>query len=182
MYLGCAIRMAVDLGLQKLDGVKHQGPKDPGSHRPSIDTAANDGIADIGPQEKKEIEQERIDTLWAVFMLDRVISSGTGRPVTLRDEDFELGFPAVTANTEDGWPDPFPALIQIIHLYGRVSDLLNNIRDVKDVNLQALSGMEKDLTLLYQRLDSRLTFNAANFQHYVKSGGGTNFILVSRIL
>ncbi|KAH8819188.1 fungal-specific transcription factor domain-containing protein [Xylogone sp. PMI_703] len=186
MYLGCAIRMAVDLGLQKLDGVKHQGEKDPGHHRHSIDASdaysqnSNDGSS-ISQEEKREIEQERINTLWAVFMLDRVISSGTGRPVTLRDEDFELGFPAITANAESGWPDPFPALIQIIHLYGRVSDLLNNIRNVRDVTPERMSGlaeMEMDLTQLYQRLDQRLTFNATNFQHYVKSGEGTNFILV----
>ena len=181
MYLGCAIRMVIDLGLQKLDGVKHQGHKDPGYHRSITDDAMSDPNIGISAQEKKEIEQERIDTFWAVFMLDRVISTGTGRPVTLRDEELELAFPAVTANSEDGWPDPFPALIQIIHLYGRVSDLLNNIRDVQDVSpkkIEGLSGMEKDLTQLYQRLDQRLTFNAANFQHYVKSGGGTNFILV----
>ncbi len=185
MYLGCAIRMAVDLGLQKLDGVKHQGQKDPGYHRSSNDMTNSDPPPAISAQEKKEIEQERIDTLWAVFMLDRVISSGTGRPVTLRDEDFELSFPAITNNAESGWPNPFPALIQIIHLYGRVSDLLNNIRDVKDVTpikIEGLSGMEKDLTQLYQRLDQRLTFNATNFQHYVKSGEGTNFILVSQLL
>lgn len=180
MYLGCAIRMAVDLGLQKLDGVKHQGQKDPGYHRSSNDMPS-DNPAPISPEEMKEVEQERTDTLWAVFMLDRVISSGTGRPATLRDEDFELSFPAITANTESGWPNPFPALIQIIHLYGRVSDLLNNIRDVKDVTpkkIEGLSGLERDLTQLYQRLDPRLTFNAANFQHYVKAGEGTNFILV----
>jgi hypothetical protein len=35
-------------------------------------------------------DEERIDTFWAVFFLDRVISSGAGRPVTLKDDDFEL--------------------------------------------------------------------------------------------
>jgi hypothetical protein len=178
MYLGCAIRMAVDLGLQKLDGVKHQGLKDPG-YQPNVH---NDSSDTISAQEKQEVEQERTDTLWAVFMLDRVISSGTGRPVTLKDEDFELAFPSVTPSTKGGWPNPFPALIQITHLYGRVSDLLNNIKDVKDVTpkkIEGLAGMEKDLTYLYQQLDQRLTFNAANFQHYCKTGEGTNFILVS---
>lgn len=182
MYLGCAIRMAVDLGLQKLDGVRHQGHKDPGYHRSSNDSTASDVPMIPSAQEMREVEQERTDTLWAVFMLDRVISSGTGRPVTLRDEDFELTFPEITSNADSGWPNPFPALIQIIHLYGRVSDLLNNIRNVQDVTpkkIEGLQGMEKDLTHLYQRLDFRLTFNAANFQHYVKSGEGTNFILVS---
>ncbi|TVY85053.1 Nitrogen assimilation transcription factor nit-4 [Lachnellula suecica] len=178
MYLGCAIRMAVDLGLQKLDGVRHQGQKDPEVHRLSTDSGTSDPIS---AHDKIRVEQERVDTLWAVFMLDRVISSGTGRPVTLRDEDFELNFPEVVGNAESGWPNPFPALIQIIHLYGRVSDLLNNIRDVKDVTpkkIEGLAGMERDLTQFYQKLDTRLTFNAANFQHYVKAGEGTNFILV----
>jgi hypothetical protein len=180
MYLGCAIRMAVDLGLQKLDGVRHQGQKDPGYRRASIENGQSDMT--VTAQERMEIEQERIDTLWAVFMLDRVISSGTGRPATLRDEDFELSFPAITSNPQSGWPNPFPALIQIIHLYGRVSDLLNNIKNAQDVTpkkIEGLTAMERELTELYQKLDHRLTFNAANFQHYVKSGEGTNFILVS---
>ena len=180
MYLGCAIRMAVDLGLQKLDGVKHQ---DHVNHRMSQDGMLPlERQSTITAQEKQAVEQERTDTIWAVFMLDRVISSGTGRPVTLKDEDFELSFPTIEPCVESGWPNPFPDLIQIIHLYGRVTDLLNNIRDVQDVTpkkVEGLSGMEKDLTQLYQRLDHRLTFNAANFQHYVKSGEGTNFILVS---
>ena len=183
MYLGCAIRMAVDLGLQKLDGVKHQGQKDPGYRRASIENGQLDMT--ITAQERMEIEQERIDTLWAVFMLDRVISSGTGRPVTLRDKDFELSFPAITSNPQSGWPNPFPALIQIIHLYGRVSDLLNNVKNARDVTpkkIEGLTAMERELTELYQKLDHRLTFNAANFQHYVKSGEGTNFILVGIVL
>lgn len=182
MYLGCAIRMAVDLGLQKIDGVKHQGLKDPG-YRSSISSHPSVGSpASISEQERREIEQERTDTIWTVFMLDRVISSGTGRPVTMKDDDLELSFPTVQASIERGWPSPFPALIQTIHLYGRVSDLLNSIKSVQDVTpkkIEALAGMEKDLTRLYQKLDQRLTFNAANFQYYCKSGEGTNFILVS---
>lgn len=181
MYLGCAIRMAVDLGLHKLDGVKHQGQKDPGYRRASIEDNQSDAVTNSVYKEM-EIEQERIDTMWAVFMLDRVISSGTGRPVTLRDEHFELGLPDITSNHESGWPNPFPALIQIIHLYGRLSDLFNNIKDAEDVTpirISSLKSMERELTKLYQKLDQRLIFNAANFQHYVKSGEGTNFILVS---
>ncbi|KAL3424211.1 hypothetical protein PVAG01_03492 [Phlyctema vagabunda] len=184
MFLGIAIRMATDLGLQKLDGVKHQGSRDPRMQTPSIDENAKASPEErmaINEKERAEVEQERIDTLWAVYMLDVVISSGTGRPVSLRADDFELDFPTMASKDESDWPKPFPALIQIIHLYGRVSDLLNNIQDVKDVTpqkIEGLSSMERDLTQLYQRLDQRLTFNASNFQHYVKAGEGTNFILV----
>ncbi|ESZ96123.1 hypothetical protein SBOR_3512 [Sclerotinia borealis F-4128] len=178
MYLGISIRMAVDLGLQTLAGVKHQGQKDPGYHRSFTNEGESSEPANtVTAEEKNEIEEERIDTLWAVLMLDRVISSGTGRPVSL---NVEITLPSVSNNTEEAWPDPFPALIRIIHLYGRVSDLLNRIRGADDVTqglIQQLSGMEKDLTILYQSLDARLGFTASNFQHYVKSGEGTNFIL-----
>jgi len=184
MFLGCSIRMAVDLGLQKLDGVRHQGQKDPRYQRSSTDNPS-DAPTPITDQERMDIEQERTDTLWAVFILDRVISSGTGRSATLRDKEFELSFPSVTSDSKSGWPSPFPALIQIIHLYGRVSDLLNKIRDVYDVTpkkIEGLSGMEKDLTHIYQKLDQRLTFSAENFQHFVKAGEGTNFILVFHLV
>ena len=180
MYLGCAIRMAEDLGLQKLDGVKHQGQKDPVHRRLTIDDSS-DMPGAISAQEKFEIEQERSDTFWTVFMLDRVIAAGTGRTSTLKDQDLELSFPSMTRTLKDGAPDPFPALIQIIHLNGRVSDILNNIRSVQDVTPKRIEGLivlEKELTRLYQKLDSRLTFNAVNFQNSVKSGSGINFILV----
>jgi len=180
MYLGCAIRMAEDLGLQKLDGVKHQGQKDPVHRRLTIDDSS-DSPGAISAQEKFEIEQERSDTFWTVFMLDRVIAAGTGRTSTLKDQDLELSFPSMTRTLKDGVPDPFPALIQIIHLNGRVSDILNNIRSVQDVTPKRIEGLivlEKELTRLYQKLDSRLTFNAVNFQNSVKSGSGINFILV----
>lgn len=189
MYTGCAIRMAVDLGLQKIDGVKgadasDSSKDDDGHPRNKSSSPSNGGMLKNTPAEdrrQKAVEQERCNTLWAVLMLDRVISAGTGRPVSLRNEDFELSFPEVTRNAETGWPAPFPALIQMINLYGRVSDLLNNIRDASDLTqekMAGLSGMENEVTQLYQKLDPRLTFNAANFQHYVKCGEGTNFILL----
>lgn len=186
MYLGCAIRMAVDLGLTKLDGVKGQNFSSQASGVVADpDSSQLQSTPIKGSREDESlmqaVEQERSDTFWAVFVLDRIISTGTGRPVTLKDEDLELPFPEITNNVKTGWPTPFPAFIQIINLYGKVSDQLNNVRDAKDLTdtkMQVLAGMEDDLTKLYQRLDHRLNFNAANFQHYVKSGEGTTFILL----
>lgn len=215
MYLGIAIRMAQDLGLQKLEGIRFEGWE--GSTSKATNGDRKSGIGekrggaeqlieklssddDLGSiDEQKANERERIDTFWAVFFLDRVISSGTGRPVTLRDKDIELSFPSLEeVDTMSGWPVPFPALIRIIHLYGRVTDLLNSIRDVNHVTpetLQRLAGIEKDLTGtcsvsttkrlklicytdIYQGLSPKLHFNAVNFQHYVKNEQGTNFILL----
>jgi hypothetical protein len=170
MYLGIAIRMAQDLGMQKLEGLKFEGrtgptPKtakggDAGKQeRKRQETALKDAKrqSDIDPsliEDQKASERERIDTFWSVFFLDRVISSGTGRPVTLRDKDIEISFPSQPeANSTDGWPAPFPPLIRVIHLYGRVTDILNNIKEVNHVTpetLKKLASMESDLTGNFQ--------------------------------
>jgi hypothetical protein len=190
MYLGIAIRMAVDLGLPREDGVKYQGPEDPWYtrwHERQLDGFVDGTRPDsdeptyISPEEQKEIEQERIDTFWAVFFLDRAISSGTGRPVTLRDDDFDLILPKSSLNSSSAWPNPYAALLHIIHLYGRVSDVLNNIKQPRDLTkdkLHRLAVMENELTKLHQRMDPRLRFDANNFQAHVRNGNGTTFILL----
>jgi hypothetical protein len=197
MYLGIAIRMAQDLGMQTLEGLKCEegriGPTPKsvkaislGSHKPPrIELRrqiSGPGSPDAGSQEQRAVERERLDTFWAIFFLDRVISSGTGRPVTLRDRDIELSFPSLDEiDPSTGWPVPFPALIRVIHLYGRVTDLLNSIKEVRHVTpdvIKRLGAMETHLTEIYQGLSAKLHFNAVNFQHYAKAGQGTNFILL----
>ncbi|CAI7599338.1 unnamed protein product [Penicillium glandicola] len=197
MYLGISIRMAQDLGLQKFQGLRHSygrtgvTPSEVMTgHAGKLREEQYDDIdvhltPKTTPQplvEERARERERVDSFWSIFFLDRVISSGTGRPVTLRDEDIELCFPLQSeSRLPNGWPAPFPPLIRIIHLYGRVTDLINGIQDVKLVTpdtLKMLAGMESDLTGIYQRLSPRLYFNAANFQAYVKAKEGTNFILL----
>lgn len=188
MYLGLAIRMALDLGLQKRIGIHCQGDQDPWAtqqysqagnlENPPEQRPHVDGLSQ---EEQKELEQERIDTFWAVFVLDRVISSGTGRPVTLRDDDFELAFPEPVLNPVADWPTPFPILLEIIHLHGRVSDLLNNIQNVSDLNQekwQKLMAFESRLTKVYKNWDSRLQFNVINFRAYLSVGQGPTFILL----
>ncbi|PWY88755.1 hypothetical protein BO94DRAFT_50771 [Aspergillus sclerotioniger CBS 115572] len=197
MYLGISIRMAQDLGLQKVRGLEFsyglsgvtpsavltgQAGKlrDDQYDEPQISPGPTQDQPDAEGRRAKE--RERVDTFWSIFFLDRVISSGTGRPVTLRDEDIELCFPLQSeSRLPNGWPAPFPPLTRIIHLYGRVTDLINGIQDVNHVTsdtLKMLAGMESDLTGIYQRLSPRLHFNAANFQAYVKAKEGTNFILL----
>lgn len=201
MYLGISIRMAQDLGMQKLEGLQFEygrlGPtpktvksghlgrveeqrREDEFHASKRRIPANEDPAAI--KEQRASERERIDSFWCIFFLDRVISSGTGRPVTLRDKDIEVSFPPQEEiDQPKSWPPPFPPLIRIIHLYGRVTDLLNTIKDIHNVTegtMKKLAAMESDLTAIYQRLSSKLHFNAINFQHYVKAGEGTNFILL----
>lgn len=205
MYLGIAIRMAQDLGLHKLEGLKYKGVNGPTPKmvkRESLAEATT--TTQVGKQvqkstegsskeledesesknidEQKAVEQERVDTFWAVFFLDRVVSSGTGRRSTLRDKDIELAFPNLDeGDYKSGWPAVFPALIRIVHLYGRVADLLNSIKEPPDISSDTpkrLAAMEKQVTLFYQGLPQNLHFNAVNFQHYMKAGEGTNFVLL----
>lgn len=185
MYLGLAIRMAVDLGLQKEVGVQYQGEKDPlyrSWNRTDEDSPeAKEDASPPNPEDAREVVQERMDTFWAIFILDRVISSGTGRPVTFRDDDFELTFPEPTIDAVTKWPALFPMFLQIIHLYGRVSDVLNKIRDAQDLNKDTwakLADMEHELTRLYKSWDWRLQFNVSNFKAYLGAGHGTTFILL----
>ena len=198
MYLGISIRMAQDLGMQTLEGLKYEGRYGPtpktvkttpsnGSSEPAQNhtppsSTWNKSMDNPAIQEQKAVERERVDTFWSIFFLDRVISSGTGRPVTLRDRDIEISFPSLDeVDSSTGWPVPFPALIRIIHLYGRVTDLLNSIKEVSHVTpdvIKRLAAMENHLTDIYQGLSPRLHFNAVNFQHYVKANQGTNFVLL----
>jgi Fungal specific transcription factor domain len=194
MYLGIAIRMAQDLGMQKLQGLKYaygrtglrpkavitgQADKQTEGLQISAKRRESGERADDG---RRAVEREQVDSFWSVFFLDRVISSGTGRPVTLRDEDIEVYFPLQSESIlPNSWPAPFPPLIRIIHLYGRVTDLINAIHEDNHIDaetLKRLAGMESDLTSIYQRLSPKLHFNTMNFQTYVKAQEGTNFILL----
>lgn len=78
------------------------------------------------------------------------MSSGVGKPATLRDNDIEILFPyKADEQAIDGWPPPFSPLIRIVHLYGRVADALNNIKGVSQVTpefMKRLAAMEEDLT------------------------------------
>ncbi|CAJ2512087.1 Uu.00g077120.m01.CDS01 [Anthostomella pinea] len=191
MYLGVAIRMAVDLGLTKKDGVKYRNAKghqygNTWPERQASDDSTGDsqsaGDEDtLSPEEQKEFEQERVDTFWSLFFLDRAISSGTGRPVTLKDDDFDLELPKSSINSSSGWPDPYASLLRILHLYGRVSDVLNNISHPEDLTRDRLSKLvqlENELTNVHQKMDSRLRFDAKNFKAHVDNGQGTTFILL----
>lgn len=189
MYLGLAIRMALDMGLQRTEGVQYLGDKDPWYTRSWNGAGADEedggspGVEDtkLDSEAQQEIVQERIETAWAVYILDRVISTGTGRTVTVRDDEFELPIPEPRIDPTTGLPAPYPIFIHIIQLYGRVSDVLNKIRRVEDLTadkLASLAKIECELTGLHQKQDPRLHFNPLHFQNYVKKGQGTLFILL----
>ncbi|KAJ2903903.1 uncharacterized protein MKZ38_009189 [Zalerion maritima] len=184
MYLGCAIRMAVDLGLPKLIGVKYQGEKDPWNAR-TVRRCSDEALPEkkddeiLTPEEQLEVEKERIDTVWSILVLDRAVSAGTGRLITLKGDDIELPLPEQIENSS--WPDPYPPFVQILHLYGRALDVLNNIMHPKDLTQETtrrLVKMESDLTQIYHKQDPRLRFDVNNFSEHVRLRQGPAFILL----
>lgn len=103
-----------------------------------------------------------------------------GRPVAIRDEEIEIDFPE-EAGPEHGYPPPFPALMRTIQLYGKVTDLLNSIRDLHTVapkTLQRLLAMEANLTKVYHGLSPKLQLNLPNFRHYADINQSTIFMLL----
>ncbi len=157
--------MAQDLGIQKLEGLEYEGYLGPTPRTAKSGVAgqaeekrrvekhhalqAQRPVDDEQSKEKRMGEKERINTFWAIFFLDRVVSSGTGRPVTLRDKDIEISFPPEDGSDDSNqWPAPFPALIRIVHSYGRVANLLNNIREANQLTpeiMKQLVAAEDDL-------------------------------------
>jgi hypothetical protein len=160
--------MAQDLGIQKLEGLQLEGRVGPtprsskGCHagkelearREVEQLALTESFAGSDAQlleDRRASEQERINTFFAILFLDRTVSSGVGRPVTLRDKDIEISFPPYRQDDEtlEGWPHPFPPMIRIVHMYGRVADVLNNLKHIDQVTtdvLKRLAELEKDLT------------------------------------
>lgn len=191
MYLGLAIRMALDLGLHMTEGVQYHGDQDPwytrSWNRPGAEEEDESSpISEekkLDRKEQQEIVQERIDTAWAVYILDRVISAGTGRPVSLRDDEFELDLPNPEAHLDSSktLPALYPVFTHIIQLYGRVSDVLNKLKRVEDLTnarLATLAKLESELTGLHKKHSGILHFNPLKLQNYVKNGQGTLFILL----
>lgn len=95
MYLGISIRLAQDLGLHKLEGLQYAGRAGPtprmvkrqGQSDAKLKSGISVGLDDLATrsenyagstleeereiEETQAVEQERVDTFWAIFFLDR---------------------------------------------------------------------------------------------------------------
>ena len=167
MYAGIAIRMAQDLGLHKASDAQKDA-----RNREVVESSEQDWAAS-----RKASDENRRDTFWAVFFLDRVISSSTGRPVSLRDKDIQVPLPPLDGtNPSTARPLPFPPLIRIIHLYGRITDVLFD--DGTFSPSTDLTRLETELTDLYHGLPVALHFNAVSFQEHSETHQGPSFVLL----
>ncbi|KAF7730187.1 hypothetical protein EC973_002795 [Apophysomyces ossiformis] len=113
MYAGMAIRMALELGLNK-----------------EIDM--EDDLGETQPAERW-IEQEfRRRLFWNIFCIDKLTSASTGRPSFLQEEDIDIFLPS----DEDGWTRGqfYTETLdrsRIVHF---------NVRSLRDSNLLGVSA------------------------------------------
>lgn len=144
MYVGMALRMAQDLGLQ---------------HEASIQSIAND----------KQQDKARL-LFWAVIGLDRITTFGTGRPVSIRESEIDTELPTLSEMSD--MKDEtviFGHVVRILMLRGRMGELLNR-REREESPISAEEG-KRDLTRMwfelaqsYSDLPANLHFNVQTFQ------------------
>ncbi|KAF7559012.1 hypothetical protein G7046_g5138 [Stylonectria norvegica] len=156
MYTGMAVRMAEDLGMHKK------------STLPLEDGGSSD---------------ERL-LYWAVNFLDHIISFATGRPLTTRRDHVDVDLPAETSisDTSLDLPSPFPGMIRIIQLQGRVNEeiglLPENSVDIPPDTRRRLTAYGDELVADYTSMHPLLSFDVPNFRAHASKGQGGTFLLL----
>ena len=101
----------------------------------------------------------------------------------MKDCEIEIAMPSPEEDPNgDDYPQPFLVLIKVVHLYGKVTDILNNNANRRSNGtsanaVEALVAMAEDLDGIYQQLSSKLAFDIPNFQHYVRIHQSSVFLL-----
>lgn len=154
MWSGMAIRMCFDLGLHKAD-------------LPNLD------------EEHRETAR---NVFWAVVGLDRLISSGTGRTVTVPLAQIEH-LPPVGKKLPTGQTDPFPYLCKLLLLVGQVTDHLNSVDPSQLASSRSfastqLASFHQSVSDFYTSLPPDLLFDVHNFQEFARIRQSQVFLLL----
>lgn len=156
MYVGMALRMAQDLGLQ---------------HEVSIQSIPNE----------KHQEKARL-LFWAVIALDRITTFGTGRPVSIRENEIDIELPKLTESSDmKDETVVFGHVVRILMLRGRMGELLNR-RERDDSSISAettkrdLTRMWFELAQSYSDLPANLHFNVQTFQKSATHNQSPGFV------
>ncbi|GAA5823365.1 hypothetical protein JCM11251_007582 [Rhodosporidiobolus azoricus] len=89
-----------------------------------------------------DVEQPHLDpyaqavnrlTWWAVLAHDRMLSLGTGRPVTIKSCEISVSLPtqndiSLVTGSDPTHPSAFPAYCELMLRYGDICDLVNNVK------------------------------------------------------
>ncbi|KAN0063875.1 hypothetical protein ACQY0O_003481 [Thecaphora frezii] len=155
MYVGMALRMAQDLGLQ---------------HEASVLSIPNE----------KHQEKARL-LFWAVVGLDRITTFGTGRPVTIRESEIDTALPRMNETSDiNDETVIFGHCIRILLLRGRMGELLNRRGQEDSFGVEdrkrALAQMWMELAQSYSSLPSNLHFNVQTFQRSASQNQSPGFV------
>lgn len=145
MYSGMAIRMSVDLGLHKL------------------------------PLEESQSVEEQCSSrllFWALFIKDRILSFGTGRPVCIPEDEITVPFPEDT--DIEGCLGAFPKAVRLMMVGGRISNILN--RDPPCDTL--IANLREELIELHNGLPLGLKWSVGNLKAHTLQRQGAIFIFL----
>ncbi|KAG8928943.1 hypothetical protein FRC01_005150 [Tulasnella sp. 417] len=160
MYSRMAVAMAMDLGLQFEATVQ---------------------LATTQP-EKEKIRL----TWWSCILIDRINSWGTGRPIAIADDQFDVGLPLCPVDPHENITQPpppslvFGQLASLVQLRGKIGDVLNNlVKKSNDMTLEMeLTQLQYEMTTWYQNLPPSLVFNIHNFRRFSHHKQSPIFLLL----
>lgn len=165
-YTGLAIRMSEDLGFHK-------------------DT--EEIFEDSGHYVRNKL------LFWSLFVTDRLVSFATGRVCSMKEDVIELPLPTdedmIPRPTPEGTdttprPSPFVALVKLMVICGRMSDVLNGNRGAPRTFMpsppphlrEKITAVQDDLEAFYNNLPPALQWSAATYKHFVSIGQGGVFL------
>ncbi|KAJ9119052.1 hypothetical protein QFC22_003543 [Naganishia vaughanmartiniae] len=130
---------------------------------------------------------------WSLFVQDRLLSLSTGRLCTIRDDMLEVPLPVdedlIPAPLPPGEnpqskPEPFVALVKLMVIAGRISDLLNGNRGAtrtlgppleRDL-ASRMQTLQTELVQFYNDLPENLVWSTTNFKFWVSEHKGGVFL------
>jgi hypothetical protein len=152
LYIGLALRMAISLGL----------------HR-EVDDPAMDLVE----------REHRRRVWWSVYSMDRIISVKSGNPVSIHDEDIDVGFPSPFPGVD---PDLSPPRVlahytQLSRILGRIGEgiyrkksgtnLLTSMQNILNELSNWLDDVPSELRIDFSALERPLSREGiSTFMHY----------------
>ncbi|KAJ9105963.1 hypothetical protein QFC19_003298 [Naganishia cerealis] len=130
---------------------------------------------------------------WSLFVQDRLLSLSTGRICTIREDVLEVPLPLdedlIPAPLPPGVnpqskPEPFVALVKLMVIAGRISDLLNGNRGAtrtlgspleRDL-ASRMQTLQTELVQFYNDLPENLVWSTTNFKFWVSEHKGGVFL------
>ncbi|KAG7451756.1 uncharacterized protein BT62DRAFT_990214 [Guyanagaster necrorhizus] len=162
-FSGLAIRMAVDIGLHKIN---------------------------IGSPDDDDVCDEKI-LFWCLFVMDRVLSFGTGRSVTINENIIEIPLPTESdfiPHSSSAPPvlSPFVRIIRLFALAGRIADVMNGSRGCPRTSvsnpvvhsLESLQELQDQLVEFLGTLPPGLSWSVDNFRAQSAQHQGGSFLFL----